>query len=242
VKSGIQPEFKDEQLEKSLKPLPVYVEIGNKRTFACAVDWPGWCRNGRDEKLALQTLLEYGPRYARVLGRAGLGFQEPAGESSIALVGRLRGNATTDFGAPDITPPADDLRVNSTDLERFKTILIACWSAFDAAVNNATGKQLRSGPRGGGRTLDRIVQHLLGADAAYLSRISWKLDQSEPASSNEAIIHMREAVLNALVAKTDREMPKYGPHGGKLWTLRFFVRRLAWHVLDHTWEIEDRIA
>src|SRR5256885_4158060 len=26
----------------------------------------------------------------------------------------------------------------------------------------------------------------------------------------------------------------------KLWTPRFFVRRAAWHVLDHAWEIEDR--
>ncbi len=26
-----------------------------------------------------------------------------------------------------------------------------------------------------------------------------------------------------------------------LWTARSFVRRVAWHTLDHTWEIEDRI-
>ena len=25
----------------------VYLEIAPKRTFACAVDWPGWCRSGR---------------------------------------------------------------------------------------------------------------------------------------------------------------------------------------------------
>jgi hypothetical protein len=26
----------------------------------------------------------------------------------------------------------------------------------------------------------------------------------------------------------------------KLWSPRYFVRRSAWHALDHAWEIEDR--
>jgi hypothetical protein len=37
-------------------------------------------------------------------------------------------------------------------------------------------------------------------------------------------------------------MPKQGPRGGKLWQPRYFVRRSAWHILDHVWEIEDRSA
>ena len=31
-----------------------------------------------------------------------------------------------------------------------------------------------------------------------------------------------------------------GPMGGKKWPPRYAARRLAWHVLDHLWEIEDR--
>ena len=30
------------------------------------------------------------------------------------------------------------------------------------------------------------------------------------------------------------------PSGGTLWTPRYFVRRTAWHTLNHAWEIEDR--
>jgi hypothetical protein len=37
-------------------PTPVYLEVGEKKTFACSVDWPGWCRSGRDEDAALQAL------------------------------------------------------------------------------------------------------------------------------------------------------------------------------------------
>jgi hypothetical protein len=35
-------------------------------------------------------------------------------------------------------------------------------------------------------------------------------------------------------------LPAAGPRGGKIWSVRYFVRRTAWHALDHAWEIEDR--
>jgi len=38
------------------------------------------------------------------------------------------------------------------------------------------------------------------------------------------------------------EIPHQGPRGGALWTPRYFVRRVAWHTVDHLWEIEDRIV
>src|SRR5438552_2637529 len=45
---------------------PVYVESSRTRTFACAYDWPGWCRSGKDEASALVALAAYAPRYAAV--------------------------------------------------------------------------------------------------------------------------------------------------------------------------------
>ena len=50
----------------------------------------------------------------------------------------------------------------------------------------------------------------------------------------------REAILKAVAASAHGEVPERGPRGGVRWTARYFVRRDAWHVLDHTWEIEDR--
>jgi D-hexose-6-phosphate mutarotase len=50
----------------------------------------------------------------------------------------------------------------------------------------------------------------------------------------------RKAMLEALAASVRGEVPEFGPRGGKRWTARYFVRREAWHVLDHAWEIEDR--
>jgi hypothetical protein len=48
-------------------------------------------------------------------------------------------------------------------------------------------------------------------------------------------------ILDALASAARGEVPTQGPRGGTRWTPRYFVRRMAWHVLDHAWEIEDRI-
>jgi len=60
-------------MARPLNKIDVYLEIGKKRTFAGAIDWPGWCRSGRDEPSALQALFDYGPRYAHVLRNTRLG-------------------------------------------------------------------------------------------------------------------------------------------------------------------------
>ncbi|MBX7251781.1 MAG: hypothetical protein K1X50_07340, partial [Candidatus Promineofilum sp.] len=50
--------------------MDIYLEEGAKRMFAGALEWPGWCRAGRDEAAARRALLDYAPRYAAVAGRA----------------------------------------------------------------------------------------------------------------------------------------------------------------------------
>src|SRR5512134_1582369 len=100
------------------RQITVYLEIGKKRVFAGAIDWPGWCRSGRDEASALQALFEAGPRYARVLRSARLGFQAGTDVSAFAIVERIKGNATTDFGAPDAVPFADTKPMDEAELKR----------------------------------------------------------------------------------------------------------------------------
>ena len=90
--------------------IEVYLEIGQTRTFAGAPDWPGWCRSGRDEAAALQALCDYGPRYARALQTTRLPFRAPSEASAFVVVERLTGNATTNFGAPDLALSRMDLQ------------------------------------------------------------------------------------------------------------------------------------
>jgi len=229
-------------MEPSTNKIDVYLEIGKKRTFAGAIEWPGWCRSGRDEESALGALLEYGPRYARVLRPAQLEFQSPADVSTFAVIEQLEGDATTDFGTPGKAPSSDMRPVDDDELRHFRALLEACWRAFDAAALAAAGKELRKGPRGGGRDLDGVVQHVVNGDAAYLARLGWKLKKGKENDLGEEPGKTRQEILNGLAWAARGEAPEHGPRGGIRWTPRCFVRRVAWHVLDHAWEIEDRIT
>jgi hypothetical protein len=220
--------------------IAVYVETGSKRTFAGAIDWPGWCRSGRDERSALTALAEAAPRYARALRGTRLGFRAPTGPSGFRLAERLAGTATTDFGAPDAAPRADAKPMREPDARRARTLLEACWRAFDVAAEAAEGRKLRTGPRGGGRALDAIVRHVLGADAGYLRALAWSAGPVDEDRAGEELARVRAATLEALAAAARGDLPERGPRGGKRWAPRYFVRRSAWHVLDHAWEIEDR--
>ena len=225
-----------------MNSIKVFVEIGKRRVFVGAVDWPGWCRGGRDEKTALQALIDYGPRYARVLQGRGIDLQVPTELSELLVTERPDGNATTDFGAPAIVLNADREPIDRMEFERLQTILQACWQAFDSAVQRATGRELRKGPRGGGRDLEKILNHVLEADRGYLARLAWKHKREGGMTPVEAFSRTRQAILNALEAAVNRGLPEKGPRGGVIWPPRFFIRRVAWHMLDHAWEIEDRMV
>lgn len=219
--------------------VPIYVEVAAKRSFAGALDWPGWCRHGRTEADAVAALLEYGPRYAGILRGTRLGFTAPTARGQLEIVERLAGNATTEFGAPGQMPSVDLPRdCDAATLRRLETILRAGWRAFDAAVAGAAGRELAKGPRGGGRSLEQIVAHVVEAEAGYLSLMGGKAPKEGPAP--ERLAATREAVLATLRAAAAGAIAETGPRGGKRWTARYSARRLAWHVIAHVWEIERR--
>lgn len=217
------------------KVIEVYLEVGQKRTFAMALDWPGWCRSGKNEEAALQALFDYGSRYRQVLQGAKIDFHAPTAIDDLVVVEKLKGNATTDFGAPDRVLERDSQPVEPAELERWQQVLNACWQSFDQAVAAASGYTLRKGPRGGGRSLSEIIQHVQAVNSGYLQSLGGKVDSGQP------LPQIREAILMTLTAAVQGEIPAHGPRGGVRWTPRYFVRRLAWHELDHTWEIEDRV-
>lgn len=218
----------------------VYLETGKRRVLAGAIEWPGWCRAGRDETEALATLVTYGPRYAQVLHALYRGIKFPATVRDVTIVERLPGNATTDFGAPAAVPAADERPLDAPEVERLAALLQACWEAFDSAALAAAGRSLRKGPRGGGRALPAITEHVIDANLAYLARLAWKPDKDVDASPEQQLARLLDETRSALRAAAAGELPSRGPRGGKLWLPRYFVRRAAWHMLDHAWEIQDR--
>jgi hypothetical protein len=157
-------------------------------------------------------------------------------------VERLRGNATTDFGAPGVAPAADDRPLKNADLERLTQVLRACWRKFDRAAKAARGKQLQKAPRGGGRELDAIVSHVLEVDAAYLSRLGARFKRSDDPEVSVDLTRLRKAFMDALLARAHGVPPPPSRRTSALWKPRYAMRRSAWHALDHAWEIEDRAA
>ena len=215
-----------------MRSIPVYLEVGEKRVFASALDWPGWTRSAKDETAALTALAAYARRYAAVPRSARIEF--PAGaDPSFKVVERVRGNATTDFGAPGIPASSDAKGLAPAEAERISALLAASWKVFDAVVAKAPA-ELRKGPRGGGRDRDKMADHVIDAESSYASKlgISVKTPERDDVAAVQAA---RKAILAAI-----RGSAGYPQAGEKRWPPRYLARRMAWHVLDHAWEIEDR--
>ncbi len=227
-------------MPQSSGTVDVYVEIGKKRTFASASEWPGWCRSSRDEASALQALFEYRFRYRQVLQAAGIEFHAPNDLAAFKLTERLAGTFATDYGTPEAIPVFDRQPLGSAELRRYQDLLKACWQAFDRIARAAGGKPLSKGPRGGGRELDAIIRHVAEAEEGYLGRIGAKPGKVPGETTSEKMERTRQVILETLVEAAKEDAPTQGPRGGIRWPPRYFIRRAAWHVLDHAWEIEDR--
>jgi hypothetical protein len=212
------------------KPIGVYFEAGKSRVFACSLDWPGWCRRGKTEQDALDALTEYAPRYALIAKRAGVAF--PA-VSSFDVVERHTGSAHADFGAIGAIPAADSQPLTAAAAKRQGALVRAAWDEFDE-VSSGAPAQLRKGPRGGGRDRDKMIDHILESEVMYASKLGLKLRQ--PAVGDETAIEVaRTELLTVLSGASDGQ-----PLKERGWPSRYAARRIAWHVLDHLWELQDR--
>jgi hypothetical protein len=211
----------------------VVIEVAPKRSFASALDWTGWCRSGRTPDAALEALAASAVRYEAVAATAGLRLPAITGVESFLVIEEVEGNATTEFGAPSTAATSELRSATARDADRAATLLGAAWTVLDAVVSSAPA-HLRKGPRGGGRDRDAIYQHVLSAERAYAGKVGVRVQ--EPSKDDTgAIAATREALL--AVVRADRTGAS-AREGG--WAPRYCARRLAWHALDHAWEVQDR--
>lgn len=212
-------------------PIRVYLEVTDKKSLAVALDWPGWCRSARDKQAALETLAAYARRYAAVAQRSEISFPV---EPSFEVVDTLTGDATTAFGAPSQLGPGDRDEPTPTRRETYLKLLQACWAELDGMVASSPAS-LRKGPRGGGRDRDKMLAHVVEAEAGYARYVGLKTQA--PSMDKSAIQAHRKALLEGLQLTGSSTT---GPDGKKRWPFAYAVRRIAWHALDHAWEMEDR--
>jgi hypothetical protein len=79
------------------------------------------------------------------------------------------------------------------------------------------------------------VAHVVSAEVAYARKLGIRRSEPAPGDSS-AVAELRQAVSEVLSA------PSAGPPVERGWPPRYAARRIAWHALDHAWEIEDRSA
>jgi hypothetical protein len=213
----------------------VMVELGKKkRVVACAFDWSGWDRSAKTEDDALSVLRAYRPRYAKVAALAGLA-DEFAVTGEPAVVERLKGNGMTDYyGVSGMAAEPEREQMSEVECERKIALLQASWAYFDDVAARVS-PELRPGPRGGGRDRDTIIRHVNGAEIQENGRKVGVRSSHDAWRDPSDLRAHREAICAGI-----REFNARGPSAGSWWTVQFFIRRSAWHMLDHAWEMEDR--
>jgi len=211
--------------------LAIAIETGGKKVFASALEWPGWSRSAKTEAAAVEALLAYAPRYAPVAAAAQLEFPDVF---DAEIEERAAGGSGTDFGVPStLTHDADARPVDARQAVRLAAIVAAAWSVFDRVAARAPA-ELRKGPRGGGRDRDKMVGHVVESDWYYARELGLRLKQPK-VEDRAAVEAMRRDMLDVLRQPSDGT-----PLAGRRWPQRYAARRIAWHSLDHAWEIEDR--
>jgi hypothetical protein len=215
--------------------LRVIIEVGKKerRVVAGAMDWPGLDRWGKTDDLAIEKLTSYIPRYTKVAKLARLG-KEFAANRDDEIVERVTGSTSADYwGIAHVPSDIEREVLTPAELERRLALLNACWSYFDATAERVSA-ELRPGPRGGGWTRDEIFRHIhLNEPEQFTRKVEVRTPREFMLTPNGRAEH-REATLDAIRA--------YNAEGkaARSWPIQFLIRRIAHHVMDHAWEMEDR--
>jgi hypothetical protein len=203
-----------------------------KRWVAVAADWPGLERGAKTEAEAVAKLSRYVARYLPVAKRARLG-SELASQTDVEIVGRYPGTGSTDFWGISFAPsPLDWEPFDAPTFDRNVRLLRAAWAEFDETAASVSA-DLRPGVRGGGRSRDRIIRHVLGVEGDFSGRVG-EPSELEDLATPEDIARHRDRFVDAM-----RDWHAEAKPLGK-WTVPYLLRHTAYHALDHAWEMQDR--
>ncbi len=218
-------------------PVRTVIERGpkGKKSVAFAADWPGWSRGAKSAALALETLDSYRQRYRPISELAGMSREFDAA-GPLEVVEETAGNGSTDFWGISYVPSSTEQGpMDEANLERGIALLQACWAYFDAVAARVS-REMRKGPRGGGRDRDRIVRHTLRTERELFAKQVGLRYPEAGGSTPDGLRDHREAYLAAMRAYNAGEVERRM----RSWTLPFLIRHSAYHTLDHAWEMEDK--
>ena len=149
------------------------------------------------------------------------------------VVERVAGSASTEFGVPGAVAKRDTTPLPAAEGKRLASLVQAAWVVYDGILAG-TPAELRKGPRGGGRDRDKMADHVRDAEGAYVRKLGLPLKPPDRHGGRE-LAAFRGAIAEAI------QRPSNGAAlVEKGWPQRYAARRIAWHALDHAWEMQDR--
>jgi hypothetical protein len=192
--------------------IPTYLEIGAKRTFAGALDWPGWCRAGRDEAAALEALDSPSSNAYKAM---------PPPTSALPRSHRRRMRVRS-------RTPSSAVSARS------------CARAGGRSTPRPTALEARHSRRARAAAGETGGRSSTTSWTRRAATSGWWAGGFAAGHAEDLAERIHAAVLEALETTARHGPPPPGPRGGTRWLPRYFVRRVTWHVLDQAWEIEDR--
>ncbi len=127
----------------------------------------------------------------------------------------------------------DTTTLTAAEGKRLAALVQAAWAVYDQILAAAPA-ELRKGPRGGGRDRDKMADHVSAAEGAYVRKLGLRLAPPDR-HDRRAVGQFRAAITDGLARPSNGKAPVE-----KGWPQRYAARRIAWHALDHAWEMQDR--
>jgi hypothetical protein len=207
----------------------------DKKVAAFAIDWPGWSRGAKTGPDAVELLEAYRDRYRPIAALAGL-EEEFRAAGALELVEDHVGVGSTDFWGISFAPSSFEQEpMGADELDRKLRLLDAAWRYFDDVAARVSA-ELQKGPRGGGRSRDEIIRHVINWERADLARKVGVVQTADEVLTPAGVGVHRKAFSAAI-----RDYNAQGTLGrGRNWTMALLVRHTAYHALDHAWEMEDK--
>jgi hypothetical protein len=218
-------------------PVRTVVEHGtkDKKSVAFSLDWSGWSRGAKTAEEALATLESYRARYRPIADVAGMANEFDAA-GPLEIVEDRVGTGSTDFWGISFSPSSTEQDpMDEAELDRKISLLRAAWAFFDGVAARVS-PEMRKGVRGGGRSRDEIIGHVIRVESMDFAKGVGLLIPDGNALIPDGIGDYREDYVAAMRAynagKVERRMRSR--------TLPFLIRHSAFHTLDHAWEMEDK--
>ena len=153
----------------------------------------------------------------------------------VEVIERVAGSSSTDFwGIAHVPSKIEAAVLSAADLERRLDLLRACWAEFDDVAERVVG---RAQARVTQRRTQSASRSCATCTAPSRDQMSRKVEVRTPLEvvlTPDGLATHRLAYLDAIRAYNAEGRP------ARTWPIQFLIRRTAYHVMDHGWELQDR--